>query len=296
MADDELFGPRVAPSDPGNLGVGAVTATELGAAVAAGRAAYPALRVDTEQFVAHVLDVTRSSARGPSDLCGEGLYLAFACVHQDPAALRLFDGKLSEAAHPVLGRLKFPAHRADELVQRLRIRLTIGSGESKPKLLSYRGVGRLEAWLRAVTANAAYDFLKERGEIERWTSDIDLREAAANDNPELQVLATRYGEVLREALAAAVLQLSDRERALLRFCVIQHLTVDEIGAIYGKHGATAARWLQDARAALSDAVKKEFCLRSGAKHSDFYSLMRSFPSYFDLSIERVLSHGPGATP
>lgn len=51
-------------------------------------------------------------------------------------------------------------------------------------------------------------------------------------------------------MAAAVAALAVRERALLRYSVVDGLTLDEIGAIYRAHKSSVSRWLTRARARL----------------------------------------------
>src|SRR6185436_3818843 len=66
---------------------------------------------------------------------------------------------------------------------------------------------------------------------------------------------------LRASLTHAASTLTDRERALLRFAYADGKNVNEIGAVYGVHGATASRWIQKARERLATAVREDLVRR-----------------------------------
>jgi RNA polymerase sigma-70 factor, ECF subfamily len=265
-----------------------VASYEIAGLLGAVHQAYPKIAVDEAAFVEHVTEVTRVAGCALQDIHAADLYLAYASARGDVAAQAELETLLMRAAQPVLLRFKLDADRRDELVQRVRVRLNVtGENASRPRLLSYRGNGPLEAWLRTVTANVVYNFLAAQGSPVD-ADDAVLCEAASRDNPELQALVQTHAATLREALQSSIAQLSDRDRAVLRFYVVENLTIDDIGTIYGTHRATAARWVQKAHAVLAANVRREFCVRSGSSEAEFYSLARALPSYFDLSIERAL--------
>ncbi|MEM9461696.1 MAG: transcriptional regulator, partial [Myxococcota bacterium] len=64
--------------------------------------------------------------------------------------------------------------------------------------------------------------------------------------------------------------------------------IDRIGAIYGVHRATAARWIARARAQLLEGTRAEFAARTSvsAEHCDsLFALMRS---QLDVSLPGLL--------
>src|SRR5207302_6201398 len=69
------------------------------------------------------------------------LFLAWAALEQDPAALRELDRRLKACAH----RLKNES--VEDVLQLARQRLLVGDGK-QPKLRAYGGQGALVKWLR----------------------------------------------------------------------------------------------------------------------------------------------------
>ena len=70
------------------------------------------------------------------------------------------------------------------------------------------------------------------------------------DDPELMVMQAQAKEQFNAAFKAAVASLAERERNRLRQSCLDGLSIDELGALYKVHRATAARWLTKATEAL----------------------------------------------
>lgn len=78
---------------------------------------------------------------------------------------------------------------------------------------------------------------------------------------------------LEAALATAMSRVDDRARCLLRHAFVDGRNIDEIGAIYGVHRATAARWIAAARAELVDATRADLMRRLGISATDAGSII-----------------------
>ena len=75
---------------------------------------------------------------------------------------------------------------------------------------------------------------------------------------------------------------------MLRSQTIDGLSIDQIGALYQVHRATAARWVQQAKSSLLDALREELAKRLGESHDACDSVVALVRSRIDLSLERAL--------
>ena len=89
-------------------------------------------------------------------------------------------------------------------------------------------------------------------------------------------------------MRAALEALDDRQRALLRYSLVDGWTVDQIGELYKVHRATAARWVAAARDALGDLIRTEVAKRLAIDELEVDSLIALVRSRIDVSLERVL--------
>src|SRR4051794_2312440 len=102
-----------------------VTVVEL---VGQARAAYPQFAVDPGAFARHLAACSASGGSAPKHC--EEVYLAFACAAGDRGALALFERRyLSQVAHYV-AHLHAQASFIDEVRQRLRERMLVGSART----------------------------------------------------------------------------------------------------------------------------------------------------------------------
>jgi RNA polymerase sigma-70 factor (ECF subfamily) len=189
-----------------------------------------------------------------------------------------------------LSRLRPTPQLVDELRQELREKLLVGTETGGAKLREYRGRGPLGAWARVIALRAAYDRARASTRDEPRTTDedalVELVDAA--DQPDIAQLRNQYSVELRAAFLAAARRLDAEERAVLRSHAIDALTIDQIGALYQIHRATAARWVQQAKASLLEALRDELGRRLGREHEACDSVVALVRSRIDLSLERAL--------
>jgi RNA polymerase sigma-70 factor, ECF subfamily len=227
-----------------------------------GRAQFPDVRVPEAAFDAAV------EARGGASIRAAELYLCVACEAGDPAALRAFDSRYLSQLGGAISRINPSPAFADEVRQRLRERLFVGS---PPRLSTWSGVAPLEAWLRATAVRTALTLLRERGQARQEPS---FEEAVQQGDPELAYLRERYRTECQQAFAAALLALSSRDRTLLRLRYLDGLSIDALAPLHGIHRATAARWVAAARARLLEGTRREMQARLGGSVTDMDSLLR----------------------
>ena len=141
------------------------------------------------------------------DAIRDALHLACACARGERAALRAFD----EAYMPDVSRDR-EAPLATRRRGGLRSRCASGFwwGKRGPRpIVAYAGRGNLAGWLRVAAVRAGLKRL--RGE--RHDVDIDDAKLAARsigDNPELAYMKESYRRAFREAFAAALSALDEK--------------------------------------------------------------------------------------
>ena len=242
-----------------------------------------------ERWAEHVSAIAGED--DPKTLALEDVALALAAALGEPSAVAEIERTIIEPLPRTLSRLRPTPELVDELRQELREKLLVGTAGGKPKLLEYKGRGPLGAWARVIALRAAYD----RGRASSPDSHKTKETEGAldglidgGDDPEIAELRRRYSAELREAFRAAAKRLDAEERAVLRSQTIDGLSIDQIGALYQVHRATAARWVQQAKSSLLDALREELAKRLGESHDACDSVVALVRSRIDLSLERAL--------
>jgi len=254
---------------------------EPGALWRAAREAWPGVEVALEEFAAWL--ALHEGATHASDL-----YLACACARGDAEALRRFEEEVLPRVGGALRRLDPSAAFADEVRQILRQRLFVtGEDGGEARIASYGGRGPLVGWVRVVALRTAIN-LRGSGR-EEPTADAQLAALAPPvSDPALDGIKARFAEELGAALSRACAGLEQRDRTILRLRYGDDLDIDQIGAIYGVHRATVARWIARIRSDLFAATRRQLATRIDLSDSDFGSLLALAHSQLDLSLSGML--------
>jgi RNA polymerase sigma-70 factor (ECF subfamily) len=148
----------------------------------------------------------------------------------------------------------------------------------------------LGGWLRVTATRAVLNWLKaqRREPLDDDEAMLGSIEAPA-EAPELQHLKERYRGEFSSAFRRAIHALEVRQRNMLRQHYIDDLSLEELGALYNVHRATAARWLGAARTALLEKTRDEISKALGLNRLEVDSLMRLVQSRLDLSAGIFLS-------
>jgi RNA polymerase sigma-70 factor, ECF subfamily len=255
------------------------------------RTAWPTLRLEPSGFGAHLAARLRADL-SPADALAAlrvgDLAVAWAALANDPAALRAFDDVYLARLAPALRRLRLDDDLIQETLQELRRRLLVSDGR-RAKLHEYAGHGDLLRWLRVVAVRDALELLGRRRK--QPTSLPDELLAAIPDegtDAELAYLRDEYGEHVRRAFAEALDELADDERALLRYHIVESMTIDQIALMLDMHRATVARQIERTRARVGTLTKKRLQRQLGLDPFELTSLLRVIDSQIDLSIARLL--------
>lgn len=255
------------------------------------RAAWPEVALDAALF-AELL----GQRVAPNDLPTartNDLWIACACsTSNDPKALEIVETRYLPDVDVALAKMGLSSDRVQEVKQGLRRLLFVGDGEgSPPRIGEYRGSGDLRAWMRVTAMRAALKLIR-KDKRETTEGDDALLEARAHeDDPELAYMKAAYRAAFKTAFQEALESLEARERTLLKQQIVDGLGIDELGALYQVHRATAARWVSAAREKLLMRTRRTFMMRARISSDECESIMRMVRSQLDVSLHRRLAAG-----
>ena len=214
------------------------------------------------------------------------LAIAAACTALEPTAHAAFDAVLTEV-DAAGASTRAPKHVVDEVKQLLRVQLLVPKEGKPPGIAGYKGKGPLRGWVRIT---ATRELIRQMKKTKRETPiERSLDEAlGASDDPMLSQLKAEYRAEFATALKEAIDSLDAEDRMLLRQSIVEELPIDTIGAAFGVHRATAARWLQRARAALVAATRDCLAKRLSLPVDEIDSVIRMVQSRLDASMVRYL--------
>lgn len=222
----------------------------------------------------------------------DDLYLAYSCLQGSSEALQALQIRYNGVLKPIVKRFAKPPLMPDELQQELWIRLFVSTEKRVAKIASYAGQGALASWLRVTAVRACIDYtrthphLKQEKIVEK-DRIFELPDQAFDI--ELTFLKNEYRAHFREAFEEAVRSLSSHDRLLLRYHVVQGLSIDQIGALFQFHRSTAARQLRQARQNLLQETERHLIQKLRISPNEFASIMRLIQSRWEVSVQRLLA-------
>ncbi len=256
----------------------------LAEVLAASREAWPGVSVPDDDFVAYLTErlVPETSLDDAlRTLCVADLWLACAIARQDGAALKAFDAQLAHVGEAIAHLDGGSALVADVTAAvRERVLGTGGNG----KISDFRGRGDLRGWLRVIAVREALQIMRAR------KREAPMPDALADrlDDHSAQLTPDEQ-RVYREAFSAALATLTPRERNLLRQQYVYGATIDELGALYGVHRATAARWIAQIRDTLLRRTRRHVADAMRLSGTDLDSAMGRIAHHLDYSLRHTLS-------
>lgn len=265
-------------------------AAALTRAVAVARDAWPGIAVHELDFVRHLAGrlVPDQLPAALAELRAADLYLAYACSRGDAKAIAHFEASTFRDIELAGATARATSDLVAETKAHLRQVLFVGASGRPPATAEYAGRGDLRGWVR-VSALRHMLRVQARARRELPIDDSDLLDALSPaDDPELDYLREHYRDAFKAAFRGAIDALDQRQKSLLRYQLIDGLSIDAIGVIYSVHRATAARWLAAARDALADHTRRLLGAALGADSRDVASILRLVHSRIDVSLERLL--------
>jgi RNA polymerase sigma-70 factor, ECF subfamily len=257
-------------------------------ALSAGIAAFGELDVDRDQLVRAIhaareaevdLEILRSHAAE--------LYLGTAAALGARSALAVLDRVYIGKVGDIVAQRRLPPHAVDEIRQTVRERLLAGQ---PPYIASAAGRGSLAGLVAVIATRAALDWLRAHARnAARHEDEPDADDLVATGNPERDHFRARYRGDVKAAFEAAVRDLDPRDRTMLRFHLVDGMTIDDIARLYHVHRATAARQIEKARDRVASGVRKLLALSTGVHGDELRELAELVSSQLDLSLSRVLA-------
>jgi RNA polymerase sigma-70 factor (ECF subfamily) len=256
--------------------------------LATARDAWPALVLDDAKLVTFIGprlagdDLATAIAAAPA----ADLVLAAACAAQEPSAHAAFDRVLVEvdAAGAATNATK---DQVAEVKQMLRLQLLVPKDGKPAGIEGYRGKGPLRGWVRITATRELIRVKKKHARDVPIDRSLDRMLTSVVD-PALAAMKAEYRAEFAGALREAIEDLSGEDRTLLRQQIVDDMSIDAIGAAYGVHRATAARWLNRARAALVAATHRRLADRLKLPIDQIDSVIRLVSSQLDASVIRYL--------
>jgi RNA polymerase sigma-70 factor (ECF subfamily) len=189
----------------------AALSSALTASVAAARARFPGVEFDGSAIGRHLGEKVTAEAdvlAALSRLRTEELCLVCACLAGDLRALQLFD---TAYLGPVAERLR----RSGLSRQRIAGSLLIADASGSGRLVTYSGRGDLAGWLYVAIAREAR---RLAGREARFApaDDLELADERVGGDLELAHLKATYGEAFRRSFHAALAELDEQARRLVR--------------------------------------------------------------------------------
>jgi RNA polymerase sigma-70 factor (ECF subfamily) len=183
----------------------------------------------------------------------------------------------------VLSRYRASSDLTAEVKQRVRERALVRDA-GPPRIELFSGRGDLRSWVRVMAAREAIGLL--RGSRRETSVDDDelLHSLLTPADAELEHAKARYVQEFKQAFSESLRELSARDQTLLRQHVIDGLTIDQLGALYGVHRATAARNLERARKAVLAGTRRRLASVLQVRTSEIDSILRLIRSRVEVTL------------
>jgi RNA polymerase sigma-70 factor len=203
----------------------------------------------------------------------EDLALALACERGTQSAWVEFLGRfrslLLGSAMSIAGDESRAQEATDALYADL-YGLEERDGRRRSLFGYYHARSSLASWLRSVVARNFVDGYR----AERRSQTLKARIAQQRDAAEGLTPAPadpdriRHLEMLRQALARALSELTPRERLRLAYYHVQELPLAQVGKLLGEHESTASRKLDQTRRQLRAEVERRLQADHGFSEED----------------------------
>lgn len=135
--------------------------------------------------------------------------------------------------------------------------MTGQEGERRSLFRYFHGRSTLATWLRAVLAQRYVDALRRTRRFESIEGDDEPVQLPPAQIERVPAERTRFLEVMRRTLTAAIGRLEPRDRLRLACYHAQGLTLAQIGRTLREHEATTSRHLTRTRRAIREDVERQ---------------------------------------
>jgi RNA polymerase sigma-70 factor (ECF subfamily) len=216
------------------------------------------------------------------------LYLTCSCSQGLAGAIEAFESYCAGEAERALAKLSMTEVEVEEVEQHLRDKLFVHESDGQIRIARYSGSGSLKSWYRVTALRTAIDLIRSEGRLLPVGDASELDGQAAHIDPELEYLKDKYRSDFKEAFLAALRHLESDERNLLRYQLLDGLSLEQVGAIYGLHLSSVSRRIGRIREKLLDSTRRELSERLRVDEEELDSIMRLIQSRLHVSVSRVL--------
>jgi RNA polymerase sigma-70 factor, ECF subfamily len=249
--------------------------------------AWPTLTVAPTAFLVFVAERV-STAELLERLFVADLYLACGWLAGAVAAHQALEaGPFCEAAQ-FLARFSAPASTVEEAKQLARSRL-FARDAGHPALAGFTGRGPLRAWLGIMLARELLQLIRKDRRLTHLETGELVGMVDEHADPETMYLKTLYGEHFRTAFTDAMRALDASDKRLLRYSIVERLTIDDLSVLAGVHRATAARRIAAARERLLMLTRDYLKDRLRVDSLELQSILRLCDGELDISVQRLLA-------
>lgn len=248
---------------------------------AVGRAAWPKVVLAKEDFREQL---ARHADRGHV----ADLYLACAVAKHDRAAVAYFEERFMARVPEYVLRIRVDREIVEEVQQKLRETLLMGTGGKPPKIAEYSGKGALGGWLRVTAVRTALNHVRDRKSGVPGASVVPIDDISLAGDPELAYVKEHASDLFVDAFKRVLADLDANERTILRLHYIDGLTMDQLAHLYKTPRSTIARRVAEARERILAATETLLRDERRLSPSAVASVIRGAKSRLEVTITRLL--------
>lgn len=255
--------------------------SELALTLLQGETAFPELAGDHARIAAQL--VGRVGDDEPVAFRAD-LYLAMACVAGLPAAMERFEKTILPRVRSSIELVLNSTEHTDDLIQKIREKVFLRDS----KLRSYRGKGPLLGWTRAIAVRLALELRSSAAH--KPSEQLSDEFPALSDDLELRYLYNKHRDAFRCALQSAFGQLQVRERTVLRLHLVNDVSLERIGGMYGANKSSVSRWVAQAKSFVLGRVRDDLGKSLQLDGRELASLIKAVRSQLSISLSQLQLH------
>jgi RNA polymerase sigma-70 factor (ECF subfamily) len=257
----------------------------LSALVDAGRAGWPAVALDAAVFVPWLAE--RFGEALPPLVRAADVYIASACALGVPSALAAFGRHYRGTVAHAIARIDPSDAFLDDVMQALRVKLFVRTGDGPAGIAQYSGRSSLRGWLATTAARTALNLRRRKGDRARDELRSGIPELNVGVDPELLLLKAQYKAEFEAAIRVALGAIPADQRTLLLLQIVDGVTLPQLATMRRVSRATVVRWLAAAREALLDETRRDLMQRLRLTASEYDSLAALVRSQLEVSLLEV---------
>jgi RNA polymerase sigma-70 factor (ECF subfamily) len=247
-----------------------------------GKTAWPSIELRSDELV----EFMRRNAIDPNASAEilQDVFLACACGHGEPTALRCFRERYFHVVAAAVRSFDSSQEFAGEIYQRLSEALFVRGPSTEAKIQGYKGQGPLAGFVRTAARRiglrmsaAAARFQGEEALVQQFSQVSEL---------DATLLKLQCRQAINRALCIALRQLPRRERLILRMNLVEKVSTTRIAAMYKVSQPTVSRWIQRSAQTIHETVKELVCDELDVDTRELESLLSLVRSQIEITISQ----------